>query len=194
MAVAGRCLLAVGHAGAQEGQGQLAVGFTLVDAAGRLVHSSDFSGKWLLIYFGYTHCSDLCPLGLTTMTAALEQLGPAAEHLQPVFITVDPERDRGAMLQTYTEAFDKRLIGLTGTLDQIENAARLLNAPFSKVRAASDDYVVDHSSAFTLVFPDRRTFRTIKIAEPHLLAAQLIEVLVRADIPLDRVGNLRAYR
>src|SRR6266478_9685098 len=89
--------------------------FALVDADGKTITSADFPGEWLLIYFGYTHCSDQCPTALSTMTEALDEIGPAARHVQPLFVTVDPERDRGAMLREFTAAFDKRLIGLTGT-------------------------------------------------------------------------------
>ena len=88
---------------------------TFVDADGRTVRSTDFAGKWLLVYFGYTHCTDLCPTGLSVLANALDQIGPAAEHVQPLFITVDPERDKGPLLRTFTQSFDKRLIGLGGT-------------------------------------------------------------------------------
>ena len=99
---------------------------TFADADGRLVRSTDFPGKWLLVYFGYTHCAYLCPTGLSVLANALDQIGPAAEYVQPLFVTVDPERDKGPMLRTFTEAFDKRLIGLGGTEEQIRNAADAL--------------------------------------------------------------------
>ena len=168
--------------------------FTLSDAAGRRVSSSDFAGKWLLIYFGYTHCSDLCPLGLTTMAAALDQLGPAAANIQPLMISVDPERDHGPMLKSFTEAFDKRLIGLTGSLEEIAKAAALVGVEFRKVQNGGEDYVVDHSATFTLIGPDRRTAETLRMGEAHLLAAHLIHVLGQAGVSLDRVGNVGAYR
>ena len=82
---------------------------TFVDADGREVRSSDFPDKWLLIYFGYTHCADLCPTGLSAMVNALEQIGPAAEHVQPLFVTVDPERDKGPILRSFARGFDERL-------------------------------------------------------------------------------------
>src|SRR5690349_25111275 len=83
----------------------------LADADGKTVTSDDFRGKWLLIYFGYIHCADQCPTALSAMIEALNEIGPAAEHIQPLFVTVDPERDRGAALKDFTAAFDKRLIG-----------------------------------------------------------------------------------
>jgi len=88
--------LALGRPGAAAAQ-ELALApdrpLTFVDADGRAVRSSDFPDKWLLVYFGYTHCADLCPTGLSNMVSALAQIGPAAEHIQPLFVTVDPERD-----------------------------------------------------------------------------------------------------
>src|SRR5262247_4238870 len=71
---------------------------TFRDADGNIVRGTDFAGKWLLVYFGYSHCADLCPTGLSALANALEQIGPAAEYIQPLFITVDPERDNGAIL------------------------------------------------------------------------------------------------
>ena len=68
---------------------------TFADADGRVVRSTEFAGQWLLVYFGYTHCTDLCPTGLSVLANALDQIGQAADHVQPLFITVDPERDRG---------------------------------------------------------------------------------------------------
>src|SRR5215831_8684605 len=96
---------------------------TFLDADGRLVRFADFPGRWLLVYFGYTHCSDLCPTGLSVLATALEEIGPAARDIQPLFITVDPERDKGALLRSFSRSFDQRLIGLGGSLEQIREAA-----------------------------------------------------------------------
>jgi protein SCO1/2 len=166
---------------------------TFVDADGRVVRSSDFAGKWLIVYFGYIHCADLCPTGLSALANALEQIGPAAAHLQPLFVTVDPERDRGPLLRSFTEAFDKRLIGLGGTLQQIEAAASALGVSFAKV-VQGTDYVVDHSSTYVLIDPARRRAEVLRMAEPHLIAAKLIAALTKAGVPLDHVTNVRAYR
>src|SRR5262245_6088012 len=117
---------------------------TFRDANGRAVRSTDFPNRWLLVYFGYTHCADLCPTGLSVLASALDQIGPAAAHIQPLFVTVDPERDTGVVLRSFTEAFDKRLIGLGGTLDEIKAAAAALGVSFAKV-AQGAGYVVDHS-------------------------------------------------
>ena len=167
---------------------------TFADADGHLVRSTDFPGKWLLVYFGYTHCADLCPTGLSVLVNALDQIGPAAEHVQPLFVTVDPERDKGSMLRSFTEAFDKRLIGLGGTEEQIRNAANALGISFQKVVQGDASYVVDHSSDYVLIDPPRAQAQTLRIAEPHLLAAKLVEVLTEAGVPLRDVNNIGAYR
>jgi protein SCO1/2 len=167
---------------------------TFADADGHVVRSTDFPGKWLLVYFGYTRCADLCPTGLSAMVNALEQVGAAAEHVQPLFVTVDPERDSGPVLRTFAEAFDKRLIGLGGTIEQIKDAATALGVSFEKVAQGGSDYAVDHSSTYVLIEPSRTRAQSLRIAEPHLIAAKLIEALTKAGVPLDNVKNVGAYR
>jgi protein SCO1/2 len=166
---------------------------TLVDAEGRTVRSTDFKGKWLLVYFGYTHCADLCPTGLSVLANALDQIGPGAAHVQPLFITVDPERDKGPLLREFAQAFDPRLIGLGGTLDQIRQAATALGVSFEKV-AQGSDYAIDHTSTYVLIDPAHTRAEALRIAEPHLIAAKLIEVLTKAGVPLGNVNNVGAYR
>lgn len=165
-----------------------------VDADGRVVRSSDFPGKWLLFYFGYMHCSDLCPTGLSVLANALEQIGPAAAQVQPLFVTVDPERDRGPELRRFAEAFDKRLIGLGGSVAEIKHAAAALGVAFEKIAQPDSSYVVDHSSDYVLIDPSRRQVRSLRIAEAHGLAAKLIELLSAAGTPLGNVNNIDAYR
>ena len=165
-----------------------------IDAQGALVRSTDFEGKWLLVYFGYTHCSDLCPTGLSVMASALEQIGAAGDHVQPLFVTVDPERDRGPLLRTFTASFDRRLIGLSGSIEQIRRAADALGVAFRKVASGEGDYVVDHSSSYALVDPTHTHAEVLRIAEPHVLAGKLIEEMTKAGVPLDHVNNVAAYR
>jgi cytochrome oxidase Cu insertion factor (SCO1/SenC/PrrC family) len=188
--------LALGAAALSARAGSLALDrpLTFADAEGRVVRSTDFHGKWLLVYFGYTHCADLCPTGLSVLVNALDQIGPAAEHVQPLFVTVDPERDKGPVLRSFTEAFDKRLIGLGGTLEQIREAADALGISFQKVTQGDAEYVVDHSSSYVLIDPSRTRAQMLRMAEPHLLAAKLIEALAKANVPLGNVNNAGAYR
>jgi protein SCO1/2 len=168
--------------------------FTLVDADDKAITSADFPGKWLLIYFGYTHCSDQCPTALGAMAEALDEIGPAADHVQPLFITVDPERDRGPMLRDFTAAFDKRLIALTGTREQITDIAHALGVKYEKVLLDNDDYVVDHSSTLSVIDPSGHGGVTFKLAEPYMIAAKLLELLDQSGTALGEVNNLGAYR
>ena len=164
-----------------------------VDADGRTVRSSDFPGKWLLVYFGYTHCADLCPTGLTVMVTALDEIGPAAAHIQPLFVTVDPERDKGPLLREFSRSFDERLIGLGGSVEQIREAAAALGVSFEKVAQSGGGYSIDHSSTYTLVDPAHTRAIVLRLAEPHMVAARLIEELTKAGVPLSDV-NVGAYR
>jgi cytochrome oxidase Cu insertion factor (SCO1/SenC/PrrC family) len=167
---------------------------SFTDADGRTVRTSDFQGKWLLVYFGYTHCADLCPTGLTAMVTALDQIGPAAAHIQPLFLTVDPERDKGPLPRKFAQAFSERLVGLGGTLEQVRQAATAFGVTFEKVAQGSSGYVVDHSSTYTLVDPTRSRAVVLRLAEPHMIAARLIDELTKAGVPLDQVNNVGAYR
>ena len=133
------------------------------------------------------------PHGAQHTANALDQIGPAADHVQPLFVTVDPERDKGPLLRTFAQAFDKRLIGLGGSVEQIKEAATALGVSFEKIQQGSN-YVVDHSSTYVLIDPARTRAQSLRIAEPHLLAAKLIEALTRAGVALDRVNNVGAYR
>src|SRR5207237_1776802 len=166
----------------------------LTDANNKTVTSDGFSGQWLLVYFGYTHCADQCPTALSAMVEALDEIGPAAQHIQPLFVTVDPERDHGPALRDFTAAFDKRLVGLTGSPEQIAAAAQALGVEYQKVLAGGDDYVIDHSTILSLIGPDRREAVTFAIAEPYRIAARLIEALAGGGVALGNVNNLRAYR
>lgn len=128
--------------------------FQLVNAAtGRGVSDRDFRGKWLLIFFGYTHCPDVCPTTLSNIVEAMNQLGPLARQIQPLFITVDPERDTPPVLADYTSAIDPRILGLSGSADQIASAAAAYRVYFAK-RAIGDDYYVDHTATVHVVRPD----------------------------------------
>ena len=166
----------------------------LADADGRTVSSNDFAGKWLLVYFGYSHCADQCPTALSAMVEALAEIGPAAEYIQPLFVTVDPERDSGPALKGFTAAFDKRLVGLTGSPEQIAAAAEALGIEYRKVLSGNEDYVIDHSSVLSLIGPDRHEAVTFAFAEPYMIAAKLVELLERGGVALGNVNNLRAYR
>jgi protein SCO1/2 len=138
----------------------------LADADSKTVTSGGFPGQWLLVYFGYTHCADQCPTALSAMVEALDEIGPAAAHIRPLFVTVDPERDHGEALRDFTTAFDQRLIALTGSPEQVAAAAQSLGIEYRKVLAGSEDYVIDHGATLSLIGPDRREAVTFAVAEP----------------------------
>jgi protein SCO1/2 len=127
--------------------------FELVDQTGKAVRDEDVDGKWQLVFFGFTSCPDICPTTLSNVTAALEELGPAVEKLQPLLITVDPERDTAPVLKQYLAAFDPRILGLTGTPEQVEKALRSFRVYASKRPLEGGDYTMDHSAFIYLMDP-----------------------------------------
>ena len=129
--------------------------FTLTDAAGKKVTDQDFRGKYMLVFFGYTSCPDICPAGLQLMAGALEKLGPKAERIVPVFISVDPARDTPQKLGAYVKNFDPRLLGLTGTPDEIAAVAKAYKVYYAKVanNDKPDDYTMDHTSIMYVMDP-----------------------------------------
>jgi protein SCO1/2 len=163
-------------------------------ALGHPLVLTDADGKWLLVYFGYSHCADQCPTALSVIVEALGEIGPAAQHIQPLFVTVDPERDRGPALREFVASFDKRLVGLTGTPEQIAAAARALGVTYETVLAGGDDYVIDHSTILSVIGPDRREALTFAMTEPYSIAAKLVALLERGGVALGNVNNLGAYR
>lgn len=126
--------------------------FELVSHEGRRVSDEDFRGRMMLLFFGFTHCPDICPTELQTIAAALEKLGPDAEKVVPIFVSVDPERDTVEKISSYVKAFDERIVGLTGTPQEVEKAAKAYRVYYRKAKlseTASDaEYTIDHS-AFT---------------------------------------------
>ena len=130
--------------------------FTLTDQAGEEVTEQDFAGRFMLIYFGYTYCPDFCPMSLSTMVQALDLLAPEeAEQVAPIMITIDPERDTVAQLADYVPLFSPRLVGLTGTPEQVAAAAKAYRVYFSKVEQDdAEAYLMDHSTFIYLMGPD----------------------------------------
>ena len=126
--------------------------FSLVDHEGRPVTQDTFKGRFMLVYFGYTFCPDVCPTALTEMGGALDILGEAGAPVTPVFITVDPERDRPGPLKEYLAFFHPRLVGLTGTSEQVTAAAKAYKVFAAK--AAEDEYLMNHTSNIYLMGPD----------------------------------------
>ncbi|MCC6718674.1 MAG: SCO family protein [Acetobacteraceae bacterium] len=129
--------------------------FELVDQNGKPVSERDFRGRFMLLFFGFTHCPDVCPTELQVLADVLEQLGPRAARVAPIFVTVDPERDTPAVLAEYVKLFDPRLIGLTGTEAQIAAMAKAYRVYYAKVTPpGASTYLMNHSSFVYLMGPD----------------------------------------
>jgi cytochrome oxidase Cu insertion factor (SCO1/SenC/PrrC family) len=131
--------------------------FELTDQTGHRRTDTDFRGKLVVLYFGYTSCPDVCPTELQSISLALDKLGAAADAVQPLFITVDPERDTPARLADFVSSFHPRLIGLTGSLADIRKTAIAYRTFFVKNGASTPgDYSVDHTGFIYLVGKDGR--------------------------------------
>ncbi len=129
--------------------------FSLVDGSGRPLTDVDFRGSWLLIFFGYTHCPDVCPTTLGTVALIMDDLGADGDALQPLFITVDPARDTPDIVGAYAAAFHPRIIGLTGSEEQVAAAAKSHRAYYARVPLPeAGDYAMDHSAHLYLMDPD----------------------------------------
>lgn len=143
--------------------------YLLQDPNGRSVTSEDFRGRFQLITFGYTYCPDICPTTLVEMAEILKQLGEDASRVQPIFISVDPERDTGKILKTYTEFFDPRILGLTASPALVRRAADNFKIRYAKVREPGtppDRYSVDHSAGMILLGPDGAVVKKFAFAMP----------------------------
>jgi cytochrome oxidase Cu insertion factor (SCO1/SenC/PrrC family) len=131
--------------------------FSLQDPQGNTRTDQEFKGKWMWVYFGYTFCPDICPTGLQAMSDALKQLGPLGEQLQPIFITVDPERDTPESLKLYHSLFHPRFVMLTGSKQQVQQAIQAYRVYAQPVKPeGATDYVIDHSSFIYLMDPEGR--------------------------------------
>lgn len=129
--------------------------FELVNGAGETVTEQDFRGQWMLVYFGYTFCPDVCPTSLGTAVAALDGMDPALEEkITPVFITVDPERDTPEVVGEYVSHFHPRMVGLTGTQEQVDAAVQGYRAYYKKQPQEDGPYLMDHSAVTYLMNPE----------------------------------------
>ena len=130
--------------------------FELTDHTGRARTDADFRGNLMVLYFGYASCPDVCPTELQSISLALDKLGAAADAVQPLFITVDPERDTPARLAEFVSSFHPRLIGLTGPLADIRKTAIAYRVFFARHRVPAANYPVDHTGFIYLVGKDGR--------------------------------------
>jgi cytochrome oxidase Cu insertion factor (SCO1/SenC/PrrC family) len=157
--------------------GQVTIGgpFHLIDGHGKPVSDTDFRGKFMLIYFGYTHCPDACPTMLSDMASAIDKL-PEADRarLVPIFITVDPDRDTPAMMGDYAQAFGSNFIGLTGSQADITKAEDAYHVYAQKHPLKNGDYAMDHSSILYVMGPDGQYRGVIEDnTKPAVMAQQM---------------------
>lgn len=151
--------------------------FALVDQNGKRRTDKDFRGKLMLVYFGFTYCPDICPTDLLQMGLAVEKLGAAGEAVQPLFVTLDPERDKPKQLAAFVTHFHPRFLGLSGTASDIRKAADAYKVYYKKV-AGSSGYTIDHTAFIYLMDrngqylgffpPGTSAERMLEIIRPHL--------------------------
>src|SRR5260370_30977103 len=156
------------------GRGPIGAPFTLTDQTGKQRSDTEFRGKLMIMYFGYTYCPDVCPADLMAITQALDALGSAAEGVQPVFITIDPERDT-KVLADYVSAFHHSFVGLTGSPDEIRNVANSYKAFYVKVPdERTGEYSIDHAGTIYLMGRNRED---LGFVPPQTNPDRLTEVL-----------------
>jgi protein SCO1/2 len=182
-ALGGAALLVLSQGGqgpAVQTSGKALIGgpFALVDQTGKTVTDQDFRGRYMLVFFGFTHCPDICPAELQVMSAALDALGPKADSVVPIFITLDPERDTQAAMGAYVKNFGPRFVGLTGSSEQIAAAAKAYRVAYSKFQQdkTSSDYSIDHSALVYLMGKDGEYITHFAYGTP---ASQMTETLRR---------------
>ena len=145
----------------------------LTDHSGKARHLEDFRGKAVVLFFGFTHCPDICPTTLAETAAAMKQLGPDSDRVQVLFVTVDPERDTPDALGKYVTAFDPRFLGLRGDAEATQRAAREFKVFYEK-RKAGESYTMDHSGQTYVIDPQGRLRLLVR---PERIAEDLPEDL-----------------
>lgn len=165
--------------------------FALVAGDGTVVTDRTFRGQWMLIYFGYTHCPDICPTTLLAISQALQKLGPLSARVRPIFISLDPDRDTPKIVDEFVKSFDPNIVGLTGRPSEIAAVARQYRVFYQKVQTdGSVDYLLDHSSYIYVMGPDGRYVTLLshdETEQPDEIAARLRE-LVGQPSPIESKG------
>jgi protein SCO1/2 len=170
-------------AGCREGQvagGDIGGPFTLVDGQGRTVTDRDVIAEPSILYFGFATCPDVCPLDLARNAQAVDLLEERGIEAAPVFVTVDPERDTPEVVASYAEAFHPRMVGLTGSLEQVDAAARAYRVYYAKNGDDPDTYMMDHSSFSYLVLPEVGFVDFVNRDEPPEAVAERMACFVEA--------------
>jgi cytochrome oxidase Cu insertion factor (SCO1/SenC/PrrC family) len=182
LVIAGTAYYFSGQVQTATGSGTALVGgpFTLTDQDGRKVTDKDFRGRYMLVFFGYTYCPDFCPTELQVMSVALENLGAKADAIQPIFISFDPERDTPEVLKQYVSNFHPRLVGLTGTQEEIAAAAKAYRVYYSKApnSSAPDTYLMDHSTITYLMDPQGKFLKHFSYSTDASVLAKALEAAI----------------
>ena len=162
------------------GEARIGGDFELTSHTGATVKDADFRGKYMLIFFGFTFCPDVCPTELQIITAALEELGPDAEKIQPIFVTIDPERDTPEAMATYVGHFHPSMMGLTGTPEQIDTIAKAYRVYYKKVDDPSSaaEYPMDHSAIVYLMDPEGKFVKHFAGAVQPADMAETLKTLI----------------
>lgn len=155
----------------------------LIDQFGHEMPASKLSGHYLLVYFGYTSCPDVCPTALATIARTLDLVGPQRTNLLPLFVTVDPARDTVAVMRSFAAHFDRRLIALTGSPEAIAAARRAFDVSATQTRPdVSGNYALDHSLFIYFAGPDGKVLRTFHASQSAAsLASDLRQLMPAAD-------------
>jgi protein SCO1 len=184
----GLCSLAIlGPGWTENASSSIGGPFTLAATKGRTVSDQEFRGKWLLVYFGYTHCPDVCPTTLLEIAQTLKQLGPLAAEVVPFFITIDPERDTPEAVSEFAKAFDPRIVALSGTPAQIASVAKEYRVYYKKVEQPgmkSEGYLMEHSAFVYLMGPSGAyvtLFSPRQGQGPDQMAARLRDLITRSS-------------
>jgi len=153
--------------------------FTLTASDGSTKTDESFRGRWMLVYFGFTNCPNICPTTLSAISRALDIVGPLSEKVQPLYITIDPERDTPQQMGDYTRAIDARILGLTGTPQAIASVAREYRVFYKKVPGQTpNDYSMMHSAYIYVMDPTGKYVTLItQSQDPDAIAERLREVL-----------------
>lgn len=140
------------------GEAAITNAYTLTDHTGRSLTADSFDGQWQMVFFGFTHCPDICPTTLAYMAQVMDELGTDAARVTPIFITVDPARDTADVMSAYVEAFHPRMVGLTGTEAQVAEAAGNFRVWYERAEDASmpDGYSMAHAGHIYVMAPDGR--------------------------------------
>jgi protein SCO1 len=155
--------------------------FELTDQHGAKVTEASLKGHPSAMFFGYTFCPDVCPTTLSDLSLLLQKLGPDGDRLKAYFVTVDPERDTREHMADYLQAFDPRLIGLTGSRDEIDRMLKAYRVYSKKIPGDGGDYTMDHTAAVYLLDSDGRLTGTLDYQEPEAAALAKLKRLVEGS-------------